>query len=238
MTSSSDMVTKLLRLRCLVAAANVETRLAILAQAVKANFNSNQPRVPAGNPDGGQWTSSEGGPGTRLAAADKPRLGRAALIAIAAQAAKRLIEAYRRSEGLFDLFGKKEGTVAVTTINGEDIFGANSNSPTYTTTDRIAAEGMRDTLLEKYPTVMDTTNIGHRPNDALFHAETTVLLRAARANSGTLEGRELKVYVDRAMCPSCEAVLPLIGMELGNPTVTFLESTGERTIMKNGVWMK
>ena len=28
--------------------------------ARKANFNSNQPRVPAGNPDGGQWTS-EGG---------------------------------------------------------------------------------------------------------------------------------------------------------------------------------
>lgn len=25
----------------------------------KANFNPNQPRVPAGNPDGGQWTSEE-----------------------------------------------------------------------------------------------------------------------------------------------------------------------------------
>jgi hypothetical protein len=27
----------------------------------KANFNPNQPRVPAGNPDGGQWTSSVNG---------------------------------------------------------------------------------------------------------------------------------------------------------------------------------
>jgi hypothetical protein len=29
----------------------------------KANFNPNQPRVPAGNPDGGQWTSEGGGAG-------------------------------------------------------------------------------------------------------------------------------------------------------------------------------
>jgi hypothetical protein len=32
-------------------------------QKVKAGFNPDQPRVPAGNPDGGQWTS-EGGEGT------------------------------------------------------------------------------------------------------------------------------------------------------------------------------
>ena len=30
-------------------------------QARKANFNPNQPRVAAGNPDGGQWTSEGGG---------------------------------------------------------------------------------------------------------------------------------------------------------------------------------
>jgi hypothetical protein len=29
----------------------------------KANFNPDQPRVPAGNPDGGQWTSEGGGNG-------------------------------------------------------------------------------------------------------------------------------------------------------------------------------
>jgi len=32
-----------------------------LARAFKAGFNPNQPRVPAGNPDGGQWTGSGGG---------------------------------------------------------------------------------------------------------------------------------------------------------------------------------
>jgi hypothetical protein len=37
----------------------------------RSHFNPNQPRVPAGNPDGGQWTSSGGGIEARLAAADK-----------------------------------------------------------------------------------------------------------------------------------------------------------------------
>ncbi len=34
-------------------------------QASKANFNPNQPRVPAGNPDGGQWTDTGGGQSDR-----------------------------------------------------------------------------------------------------------------------------------------------------------------------------
>jgi hypothetical protein len=32
-------------------------------QERKAGFDANQPRVPAGNPDGGQWTRSDGAPG-------------------------------------------------------------------------------------------------------------------------------------------------------------------------------
>ncbi len=46
----------------------VETKLRQLERAVKANFNPNQPRVPAGNSDGGQWTgsgASGGGGGTQ-----------------------------------------------------------------------------------------------------------------------------------------------------------------------------
>jgi hypothetical protein len=48
-----------------VDAARVELALENLKQAcLKANFNPNQPRVPAGNPDGGQWTSEAGGGGS------------------------------------------------------------------------------------------------------------------------------------------------------------------------------
>jgi hypothetical protein len=38
----------------------VETKLRDLEHAIKANFDPNQPRVPAGNPDGGQWTDAAG----------------------------------------------------------------------------------------------------------------------------------------------------------------------------------
>ena len=50
----------LLRLRWLAAATRFEIALRrhdrALKQAYKAGFNPDQPRVPAGNPDGGQWT--------------------------------------------------------------------------------------------------------------------------------------------------------------------------------------
>jgi hypothetical protein len=59
MIGDTQIVTKLLRLRTQVAAANVVTRLRLLAEAVK--YDPNQPRVPAGSPQGGQWTSAGGG---------------------------------------------------------------------------------------------------------------------------------------------------------------------------------
>jgi hypothetical protein len=43
---------------------NVEIKLRNLAEAVaKANFNPNEPRVPVGNRDGGQWTTVGAGAG-------------------------------------------------------------------------------------------------------------------------------------------------------------------------------
>ena len=85
-------------------------------------YDLNQPRVPAGNPDGGQWTSSGGGTGARLAAADKPRFGGGAALAIILEIPKQVIERNRSENGLWDLFGHKHGTVAFTTIDGTDIF--------------------------------------------------------------------------------------------------------------------
>ena len=75
------------------------------------------------------------------------------------------------------------------------------------------------------------------PNDSVYHAEATVLFRAARRYGGNLEGRDLEVHVDRAMCDSCGKVLPLIGKELGNPRVTYVNiRTGESMTMHNGDW--
>jgi hypothetical protein len=158
------------------------------------------------------------------------------MAAIAAEVAKRAIEAYRKGNGLWDLFGSRIGTVTYTEFNGEKIFGSNSTSPTYSRSDRDAAISLRGTLLEKYPNVMNSNDIGRRPNDALFHAETTALLRAARANGGTLAGKTLEVHADRILCRSCETLLPYVGRELGNPTVTFIDRVGRKRTMRDGAW--
>ena len=114
----------------------------------------------------------------------------------------------------------------------------NSQALTYTDRDSATAEQLRDSLVESYPTRMNTTNIGQFPNNAVFHAETTCLLRAARANDGTLKGKTVEVHVDRAMCRSCRKVLPLIGLELGDPIVTFIGPDGTRRTMRGGGWVK
>ncbi len=44
-------------------AAALRVRSALLRLSTKAGFDPNQPRVPAGNPEGGQWTSGGGGSG-------------------------------------------------------------------------------------------------------------------------------------------------------------------------------
>lgn len=46
----------------------------MLALALKAGYRPDQPRVPAGNPDGGQWTDDEADASARLASA-RPRQG-------------------------------------------------------------------------------------------------------------------------------------------------------------------
>ena len=52
------------RLSWLLHASVVEAKHAQLVIAFKAGFNPSQPRVPAGNPDGGEWTGSGGGGGS------------------------------------------------------------------------------------------------------------------------------------------------------------------------------
>jgi type II secretory pathway pseudopilin PulG len=183
--------------------------------------------------DEGRGTSNR----VRLASSDKPTLGRQAVVAVLAEMARRAIEAYRSENGLRDLFGRHDGTVSYTTINGKDIFGSNSTSPTYEASDRAAADSMRDILINNYPEVVNSENIGRMPNNALYHAETTALLRAAQQNGGTLSGQSLDILVDSEMCNNCDVVLPYLGLELGNPRVTFTDSRGARSTMHNGRWL-
>src|SRR5262245_48375536 len=203
-------------------------------------YDPNQPRVPAGNSDGGQWTSGGGsGDLVELVAAKRPRRRRGPGGPEHWPPEMRAIfEAYRRRELLYDLFGNPIGTVARTEINGEEVFGVNSDSPAYKSEDDRAARRLRAILIEKYPHVMQTEDIGRAPNDAVFHAETTALLRASRKNGGTLAGQALIVFVDQAICPSCLNVLPYVGLEIGNPTVTLVSAKGEPMTIRDGAWVK
>ena len=73
--ASWQVSARLRAIRSLLLAKVVEEKLRKLERAVKTNFDLNQPRVPRGNPDGGQWTNTGGGSGrTRLA--QMPRGGR------------------------------------------------------------------------------------------------------------------------------------------------------------------
>ena len=130
-----------------------------------------------------------------------------------------------------------DGTVAFTTVDDTPIFGVNSNSPAYTASDQAAAEAMRNRLVGLYPGVMRQDNLGWKPNNALFHAEANALLRAAGAHGGSLSGRTLTIRVDRELCGSCEMVLPKVGIELGNPTVTVIDGRGITWIMRDGIWI-
>lgn len=101
----------------------------------------------------------------------------------------------------------------------------------------LALAGDANAIVEQLSGTIPSTNIGNMPANAVFHAETNVLLRAARANGGSLAGRTLEVYGDKKVCNNYGDILPAVGLELGNPTVTFVNPNGRRQTMKNGAWI-
>jgi len=304
-------------------------RLAVLAH--KAGFNPAQLRVPAGNPDGGQWTGGGGAVGGlvhQVGARGRQfgvvRVGRASLPATpgqtmrlanatawarsatervreldptwrprpsftetvegeiraremeAREAQQRLAEltrarfgdnqgppldplpprpgrslfpptttevisAYRTITGMPDETGGRSsnGTIAFALVDGQPAaIGVNSDAPGYVVRDEVLAMEMRTRLIERYPDVMATNNIGQKPNDALFHAEASALLRAAEPFGGTLAGRTIEMRVDRELCRSCQRVLASIGAELGNPSVRIIDGIGDIWIMRDGTWIR
>jgi hypothetical protein len=216
------------------------------------HFNPNQPRVPKGNPEGGQWTDGGAGPSTpssdnesrrlsklglHLASSEGPRGGWRTHLLLAFVKLFELLLKYRKENPPPDLFndGDDSGsTVAITMMDGEEVVGLNSKHHDYTDVDRANSKRYRAVLIRKYPYILRTNNIGQMPNDGLFHAEANVLLRAAKKNGGTLAGKVLHVVTDRAMCDSCRRILPILGSELGDPTVIFSDPKGVIHEMRGG----
>jgi hypothetical protein len=203
----------------------------------RGGYDPNQPRVPAGHSDGGQWTDDDRWTGHPLvrarfaASRELPPIGPLRIARILHRALK-IIETLRKDELLYDLFGRPRGTVSMLEIDGRTFFGSNSRLPLYTSRDRAEADAMREILLRKYPDLVRHSDT-EIPMDALYHAETNVLLRAAREH-GSLAGRTLEVVTDRPMCNSCPEILPKVGLELGNPTVIFIDRFGKVRTMRDG----
>ena len=238
-------------------------------------YNPNQPRVPAGNPDGGQWTKIGDAsgrtdervisdalnnvvPGERYAARNERRgpgpflrrignktfrlsedqalrfdtanreadqaIGKvkeidpaweprhslyeqdvegqirrskelvleaeAHLVELGHQRPARVIDIYRGQNNSVDLFGREawprdKDVVGYTVLDGIPVFGTNSTAPPYTTANHEAATRWRDALVELYPGTLQRENVGRMPNDAMYHAEASVLLRAAERSGGS-----------------------------------------------------
>lgn len=146
------------------------------------------------------------------------------------------INAYRVINNAPDLFGNptwpyEDDTVAVANIDGRITVGVNSGAPTYTSVDDAAARQMRGDLINAYPLFMNEDSLGGKPNDSLFHAEATILLRAAHENGGALRDKIIIIYVDRPVCAGCTTVLPLLARELGSPKVMIIDNVGEKFII-------
>jgi hypothetical protein len=135
-------------------------------------YDPNQPRIPQGHPDGGQWTSTGRGGGIQVAA-EKPPLGGTWIAKLLRELAMIAIKVYRKEASLYDLFGKTNGTVAYTKIDGEDIFGSNSTLPMYTKVDYDEAVRLRDAMIEKYPDLLKQDNIGEKPTMCSFMVRRT-----------------------------------------------------------------
>ena len=153
------------------------------------------------------------------------------------------LDSYRSMTGMPDLGGlparaKGDGTVAKADIGGAVVFGVNSDAPGYTMFDRVSANAMRDQLIRKNPEVMSTTNLGWMPNNAVYHAEATSLMRWARKLGTSLKGKNIEITIDRDLCTSCDMVLPYIGLELGDPDVTVIEPSGFHRTMRGGRWQE
>jgi hypothetical protein len=152
------------------------------------------------------------------------------------------IATYRDITGMPDIgnrlaYSRADGTVAFTSVDGRPVFGINSKSPGYTVEDSAAAQTMRDRLIAEYPDIMNTADSSWKPNDAVYHAEGNTLMRAAERTGGSLAGRTIEMRVDRKLCESCKTVLPYIGLQLGNPTVRMIDSSGVVRTFLNGGWV-
>jgi hypothetical protein len=132
----------------------------------RRGYDPNQPRVPAGHPDGGQWTDDHRPVGLQFAAAERPPIGSRGNFGIALEIARRLIDTFRRQNGQWDLFGHRQGAVTVTTIDGRQsmaqiLTSANGGASTVSRPIDFAPSSCRSIRIWTIPTISDACHSMH-----------------------------------------------------------------------------
>ena len=84
---------------------------------------------------------------------------------------------------------------------------------------------------------MNTKDIGQRPNDAVFHAETNLLLRAARSSGGTLESQSLEVFLIEICVGVAQPSYPMLASRSAILQSPSWGPTGLSRTMRNGAWI-
>ena len=113
-------------------------------------------------------------------------------------------------------------SVARAVVGGKAMFGVNSAAGKgYSQThDGAVVKAMRGYLHSRYgPRNGSSHYSGRRAQDALCHAEFTVLFRLARVLGGSLRGQKIDMLVERALSSHCKYLLPIVALEMGNPEI-------------------
>lgn len=117
-------------------------------------------------------------------------------------------------------------------LTDELSFGSNSRLPLYKSRDRAEADQLRNILVRKYPELV-RNNEGQWPCSLSCRNECF----ASRRERVWGHARRSEVVVDKRMCPSCPDILPKVGLEIGNPMVTFIGPRGQVRTMQDGKWL-
>lgn len=136
---------------------------------------------------------------------------------------------------------KKAGTIASTTIEGETFYG-------HSTINERAILGKDNEDLRR-GLLKDLQDAGYlqkglKYNEIykvgfLTHAETEAILEA-KQKLGSLEGKDLVIYVDRRSCLTCYNHLPKVAELFGIKTITIISSNPDQQdqiviITRNGI---
>jgi hypothetical protein len=190
----------------------VEAKLRDLQRAVKANFNPNQPRVPAGNPDGGEWTDAGG----------RPRIGSGGGRTRVAQNVSRTGrgsgQVRLRGGQLVEATPGQEAELAAVQARADRLLGQVREldpkwhrTPSFTATIEGEIEAARAEAIEAEARLQELSRIGIGPGP---YARESLPARGASRDFRIDERREINRIGSATGCHTCGRTEP--GTKTGN----------------------